>query len=75
MMLDQGVLEHWMAGETIVGVGFTLHEPVLITAGPFAGSVGVIVSLVALEPESVYTVDLGSGRGDLHLPESSLAAA
>jgi len=75
MMLDQGVLEHWMAGDTVAGVGFALNEPVVITTGPFAGGLGTVVSLVSLEPESVYTVDLGSGRGNVHLAESSLAAA
>ena len=75
MMLDQIFLERWMAGRSVAEVGFALNEPVVITTGPLAGRVGAIVALVALEPEPVYTVDLGSGREDVHLPESALAAA
>lgn len=74
-MLEQDILEHWMAGDIVAGVGLALNEPVVITSGPLAGKVGAIVSLVAVEPEPVYTVDLGAGRGDVHVPESALAAA
>jgi hypothetical protein len=75
MMLDQSVLERWMAGAAVPGVGFALAEPVVITAGPLTGTLGTVVSLVSLEPEPVYTVELGPGRGDVHLPDSSLAGA
>lgn len=64
-----------MAGDPVPGVGFALNEPVVVTGGQFSGSLGAVVSLVSLVPEPVYTIDLGSGRGDLHLPESALASA
>ncbi|HEY7636312.1 MAG TPA: hypothetical protein VH763_12235 [Gemmatimonadales bacterium] len=75
MMLDQRVFERWMAGLAMPGVGFALNEPVVITAGPLTGSIGTVVSLVALDPEPVYTVELGPGRGDVHLPGSALTSA
>ncbi len=74
-MPSQRVLERWMAGLAVPGVGFALNEPVVITVGPLAGSIGTVVSLVALEPEPVYTVELGPGRGDVHLPGSALTGA
>jgi hypothetical protein len=75
MMLDQILLEHWMAGDAVAGVGFGLNEPVVIIAGPLVGRQGTVVALVAVEPEPVYTVDLGSGRGVVHVPGSALAEA
>jgi hypothetical protein len=75
MILDQDILERWMAGQTVAKIGFAFYEPVVVTEGPFSGSIGTVVSLVALEPEPVYTVELDRGRGDVHLAESALAAA
>jgi hypothetical protein len=75
MILDQDVLERWMAGAPVPGVGLAFCEPVVIREGPFAGCLGTVISLIALEAEPVYTVELGAGRGDVHLPESALDAA
>ena len=50
MTLDQAVLEHWMAGDQVPGVGFGLYEPVVITAGPWTGTLGAAVALVSLTP-------------------------
>jgi hypothetical protein len=75
MSLDQEVLEHWMAGDQVPGVGFGLYEPVVITAGPLTGTLGAVVALVALTPGPVYTVEIGGGRGDVHVLEADLAEA
>ena len=75
MELDQITLERWMSGAAVPGVGFALDEPVVITVGHLAGTLGTVVSLVSLRPEPVYTVELGPGRGDVHLPDSALAGA
>ena len=37
MTLDQLILEQWMAGDEVLGVGFSLYEPVLITAARWQG--------------------------------------
>lgn len=75
MTLDQAVLEHWMAGDQVPGVGFGLYEPVVITAGPLVGTLGAVVALVALTPGPLYTVEIGGGRGDVHVPQANLAGA
>ena len=75
MTLDQALLEHWMAGDQVPGVGFGLYEPVVITAGPFVGTLGAIVALVALIPDPLYTVEIGGGRGDVHVLQADLEAA
>jgi hypothetical protein len=75
MILDQSVLDRWMAGAAVPGVDFSLYEPVVIVIGPLAGTIGAVVSLIALEPEALYTVELAPGRGDVHLPASALTGA
>jgi hypothetical protein len=75
MMLEQAVLEQWMAGAPVPGVGFSLYEPVVIMAGPLAGRLGAVVALISLAPEPVYTVEIDGGRRDVHVPEADLAEA
>lgn len=68
-------MECWLAGGRLPAVRFACNEPVLVLAGPMAGRLATVVALVALEPEPVYTVRLGAGTGDLHLPGSALGPA
>lgn len=75
MTLDQALLEQWMAGAQVAGVGFGLYEPVVITAGPLAGSLGAVVALLSLTPGPLYTVEIGGGRRDVHVLEADLAEA
>ena len=75
MTLDQALLEQWMAGTRVAGVGFGLYEPVVITTGPLAGSLGAVVALVSLTPGPLYTVEIGGGRSDVHVLEADLAEA
>ena len=75
MTLDQALHEQWMAGAQVAGVGFGLHEPVVITAGPLAGSLGAVVALLSLTPGPLYTVGIGGGRRDVHVFEADLAEA
>ena len=75
MVLDQAVLELWMAGGPVAGVGFGLYEPVVIARGPWAGTSGAVVALVSLTPGPLYTVEIGGGRRDVHVPEADLAEA
>jgi hypothetical protein len=74
-VLDQHTLERWMSGAQVSGVGFALNEPVVVTAGLHAGTLGTVVALVSLQPESLYTVKLGPGLNAVHVPESALRGA
>ena len=73
MPVEQSVIERWMAGGPIPGVEFQLNEPVRIVAGRAAGQRAWVICLVELEPEPTYTVELDSGREDLHVVQSALA--
>jgi hypothetical protein len=64
-----------MAGAEVAGVGFGLYEPVVIMAGPLAGTLGAVVALVSLTPGPLYTVEIGGGGSDVHVLEGDLAAA
>jgi hypothetical protein len=75
MTLDQLILEQWMAGDEVPGVGFSLYEPVVITGGPLAGALGAVVALISLSPGPLYTVEVGDGGGDVHVLETDLAEA
>jgi hypothetical protein len=75
MTLDQAVLEHWMPGDQVPGVGFGSCDPVVITAGPLSGTLGAVVVLVSLTPGPLYTVEIGGGRSDVHVVDADLAEA
>ena len=75
MTLNSAVLGHWMAGDQVPGVGFDLYEPVVITAGPWTGTLGAVVALVSLTPDLLYTAEIGGGRGDVHVLEADKAEA
>jgi hypothetical protein len=65
---------HWMRHEPIEGAAFTLNHPVHVTGGPYAGASGSVVSLLTLDPEPGYLVELGTG-GDVELSQSQLRSA
>jgi hypothetical protein len=72
MTLDQALLEHWMAGDRIPGVGFGFCEPVVVKGRPSAGALGTVIALVSLTPP-LYTIEIDGGRGDVHVLEADLA--
>jgi hypothetical protein len=75
-MSRQGISDDdWYAGRTVPGGRFRHNESVHVIAGEHAGKRGALISVESLKPEPVYLVELGSGEGDLLLPDSSLAPA
>jgi hypothetical protein len=67
--------QSWKAGDQVLGVGFGLYEPVVITAGPWTGTLGAVLGPVSLSSGPLYTVEIGSERGDVHVLEADLAEA
>ena len=71
MSSSRGIGDRWLAGETVAGVEFALHDPVEVAGGPFDGERGAITLLMGLTPEPTYLVTLASGR-DVRLRQSVL---
>lgn len=71
----RGIGDRWMAGEEIPGVTFGLGDRVEILEGPNADERGAIIFLVAVRPEPLYLITLGSGRGDVRVRQSGLRRA
>lgn len=71
MTPHRGVGDRWLAGETVPGVAFALHDPVEVITGPLDGERGTIALLMGLTPEPSYLVSLGAGR-DVRLRQSAL---
>jgi hypothetical protein len=70
----RGLGDRWLAGETVPGVAFAQHEPVDILVGARATERGAVVVLLGVDPEPVYLVELGSGRGEVRVRQSGLRA-
>jgi hypothetical protein len=59
--LDTQIIDIWRSGVLPQGVSFRLNETVRLVSGPILG-LGAVISLVALEPQPRYAVELASGR-------------
>ena len=70
--LTREIEERWFAGETIQGINFYLNDAVSITLGPHSGEGGAVISLLRLNPEPEYLIELGSGLGDIEVFQSHL---
>jgi len=68
------IVDHWMAGDLPAGVKFALNDPVEIRFGSRRGATGAVISLIGLEPEPRYLVELASGE-DVEERQFSLQAA
>jgi len=66
--------ELWFNSEPVPGAAFKLNDDVLIASGTFKGEGGAVISLLALEREPVYLVELSSGA-DAEVAESDLRRA
>ena len=63
-----------MAGEILPGVMFSLNQPVDVETGLGSQKGGSVISLLSLEPEPKYLVELGSGT-DIEVFQRLLRAA
>src|SRR2546426_6208286 len=60
--LEPAMVESWMAGDLPAGVNFGQNAPVKIRFGPRQGAKGTVISLVGLEPEPRFLIELASGE-------------
>ena len=74
MIPIQGVGDRWLAGESIPGVEFALHDTVELVGGPLDGERGSIALLMGLTPEPSYLVSMSRGR-DVRQPQGALRRA
>lgn len=72
--LDDTERSEWMAGKSPDGVDFQLNDAVNVVLGPTAGAKGCVVSLLGMEPEPRYIVELSSGS-DIEICQRQLRAA
>ena len=56
------------------GVAFQLNDAVEVVDGEYLGRCGSVIALVTREPEPVYLIEWGDGRGDIELAEGRLTA-
>lgn len=74
--MNQFELERlWASLPAIPGVAFRFRDPVRVKSGEHAKEVGIVVSLVAVEPIPVYVVELSLSGTNLTLPQSDLEPA
>lgn len=71
-MTIRGLGDRWLAGDAIPGVAFAHNQAVEILGGSRAHEHGTIALLLRIEPEPIYLVALGDGRGDVRARQSGL---
>ena len=72
-MDQQQVYDLWMCQAEVPGASFTLNDSVEVVEGSLAGEKGSLISLIKLEPEPVYLVEISDGS-EVQLKESYLQA-
>lgn len=74
--MDQFELDRlWASVPGIDGVAFRFRDVVRIKHGEHAGEVGIVISLLSLEPIPAYIVELSLSGKSLTLPQSQLEPA
>lgn len=64
--------DRWYAGQRIIGVDCYVDDAVSVVDGPHSGKIGTVISLLRMNPEPEYLVELGSGAGDIKVFQSRL---
>ena len=65
----------WFSLSNVPGALFKFDDAVDIITGEHKGKGGTVLSLLLLEPEPVYMIELGSGEGDVKIKEANLKAS
>lgn len=72
--LPGDLILRWDHGDKLPGIAYRHDEHVRIMDGPFAGECGLVRSLLALDPEPLYRVEVDAAHVALEMGESALGA-
>ena len=64
-------IDKWMAGEMVGKSKFKLNDCVKIKSGEYIGAVGSVISLVTVDSDPIYLIELGTGK-DVHIKQSEI---
>jgi len=67
--------EKWLQRKPIHGLAFLYNDSVRVLSGIHEGALGAVINVVEPDPDPVYTVELGSGSGDIQVAQSALVSA
>ena len=68
-----GIGDRWLAGERLDGVRYNARDEVEVLIGKREGERGVVLLLIAIEPEPAYLVEIRAAR--VRLLQSALRPA
>jgi hypothetical protein len=71
-MSSRDLCQAFLNRESIVGVEYQHNDYVRVIDGPYCGKNGSLVSLLAVETEPMFLVELDEG-GDIELRQSQLS--
>ena len=69
--IDREIQNHWILGEEIPGVNFSMCKSVLVVSGPYAGQKGQLISLYSLNPEPLFHLETAENN-DFHVYQSEI---
>lgn len=67
----QNLAQAFLDREAVAGVAYRHNDYVRVIGGPFQGENGSLVSLLAIETDAVFLVELETG-GDVEVNQSQL---
>lgn len=67
----QQIIDLWMQQENIPAASFRMNDSVEVVEGDLSGEKGCLISLIELEPEPMYLVEISDGS-EVRLEESQL---
>ena len=70
--IPKEVNEAFYAGNLADGIRFRLNDTIEILSDEEKGKVGSVISIVTLEPEPTYMIELADGSGDREYGQSEL---
>jgi len=70
--INKEIEAKWNKSEPIKGIKYLLNDAIKIIKGKYEGEVGSVISLVELNPEPKYYVELSNGKSIVVLESLSI---